>query len=375
MIERAVQTADPTLLDGVAAGIVETPRLRTHLLTGGDDDGEPVFFLHGNVSSSRFFEETLAALPGEGGYRGLAPDLRGFGRSETKPLDATRGLADFSDDLSALVGALGLGNGKTHLVGWSVGGTVALRYAVDHPDRVASLALVNPMSPYGFGGTRDASGTPCWPDYAGSGGGTVNPEFVRRLREGDRSGEDPSSPRNVMNAFYFKPPFRASKEREEVLLSSMLATKVAVENYPGDMAASGNWPNVAPGSGGMNNAISPKYCDLRGFAEIDPKPPVLWIRGADDVLVSDASLLDVGHLGRLGMIPGWPGEAAYPPQPMVSQTRAVLEAYARNGGSYREEAIEDCGHSPHIEKPEAFQRALFGFLRWQGGCVRLLQGG
>ncbi|MBA3790706.1 MAG: alpha/beta hydrolase [Rubrobacter sp.] len=354
--------ADSSLLEGVAANIVDTPRLRTRLLSGGAEGGAPVFFVHGNVSSSRFFEETLAALPGEAGYRGLAPDLRGFGGSETKTLDATRGLADFSDDLYALAGALGLEDEKIHLVGWSVGGTIAVRYAMDHPDMVASLTLVNPMSPYGFGGTRDVSGAPCWPDYAGSGGGTANPEFVRRLREGDRSEEDLNSPRNVMNAFYFKPPFRVPKEREEILLSSMLSTKVAKGNYPGDATPSDNWPNVAPGKGGMNNAISPKYCDLGGFAGIDPKPPVLWIRGADDALVSDTSLLDFGYLGQIGVVPGWPGEEVYPPQPMVSQTRAVLEAYVQNSGSYREQVIEDCGHSPHVEKPEEFRQALFDFL-------------
>ncbi len=354
--------ADPALLEGVTAEIVNTPRLGTHLLAGGTEGGAPVFFVHGNTSSSRFFEETLAALSPEAGYRGLAPDLRGFGGSETKPLDATRGLGDFSDDLYALAGALGLRDRMIHLIGWSVGGMVAMRYTMDHPDTVASLTLVNPMSPYGFGGTRDAFGTPCWPDYAGSGGGTTNPEFVRRLKEGDRSEEDPSSPRNVMNTFYFKPIFRAPKEREEVFLSSMLSTKVAEENYPGDTALSRNWPNVAPGRRGMNNAISPKYCNLSGFARIGPKPPVLWIRGADDVLVSDTSLLDFGYLGRLGVVPGWPGEEVYPPQPMVSQIRGVLEAYARNGGSYREEVVEDCGHSPHVEKPEEFRRTLLGFL-------------
>ena len=359
--------SDPTLLEGVAADIVDTLRLRTHLLSSGTKGGEPVFFVHGNVSSSRFFEETLAALPSEAGYWGLAPDLRGSGASETKPLDATRGLGDFSDDLYALAGALGMGDGKIHLVGWSVGGTIAVRYAVDHSDMVASLTLVNPMSPYGFGGTKGASGIPCWPDYAGSGGGTTNPEFVRRLREGDRSRQDPNSPRNVMNAFYFKPPFRASKEREEILLSSMLSTKVAEENYPGETSLSRNWPNVAPGKRGMNNAISPKYCDLGGFARIDPKPPVLWIRGADDALVSDASFLDFGFLGKLGAVPGWPGEEVYPPQPMVSQIRAVLEEYARNGGSYREAVIGDCGHSPHVEKPEEFRQTLFGFLEEQVG--------
>ncbi len=159
-----------------------------------------------------------------------------------------------------------------------------------------------------------------------------------------------------MNAFYFKPPFGAPKEREEVLLSSLLSTKVAEGNYPGDATPSNNWPNVAPGARGMNNAISPKHCDLGGFARVDPKPPVLWIRGADDALVSDTSLLDFGYLGQIGVVPGWPGEEVYPPQPMVSQARAVLEAYVQNGGSYREELIEDCGHSPHVEKPEAFRQ-------------------
>jgi pimeloyl-ACP methyl ester carboxylesterase len=109
-------------------------------------------------------------------------------------LDATRGLGDFSDDLYALAVTLGLRERTIHLVGWSMGGMVAIRYTMDHPDTVASLTLVNPMSPYGFGGTKDALGTPCWPDYAGSGGGTTNPEFVRRLKEGDRSEQDPNSP-------------------------------------------------------------------------------------------------------------------------------------------------------------------------------------
>ena len=350
---------ETALLEGVTSGNVDTPRLRMHLLSGGSGDGEPVFLLHGNVSSSRFFEETLAALPDR--YRGMAPDLRGFGGTETKPVDATRGLGDFSDDLRGLVEALGLEGSGIHLVGWSVGGTVALRYAMDHPD-VASVTLINPMSPYGFGGTKGEAGTPCWPDYAGSGGGTANPEFTRRLSEGDRSADDANSPRNVMNAFYFKPPFRAPGDREEVFLSSMLATATGEENYPGDMMGSENWPGVAPGVWGVNNAISPKYCDLERFADIDSRPSVLWVRGADDTIVSDTSFLDFGYLGQLEAVPGWPGPDAYPPQPMVAQTRAVLDKYAGNGGSYREEVIPDCGHTPHVEKPEEFRELLFDFL-------------
>jgi pimeloyl-ACP methyl ester carboxylesterase len=329
---------------------------------GGPEEGVPVIFIHGNVSSSRFWEENLAALSPH--YRGLAPDLRGFGDSETKPVDAMRGLQDFTDDLHSLVETLGLTaeGRKLHLVGWSVGGGIAIQYTIDHPTQVASLVLVDPLSPYGFGGTKETIGTPCWPDYAGSGGGTANPEFVKRLAAGDRSEESDFSPRKVMNTFYFKPPFRAAPEREEVFVSALLNTKVGDDNYPGDLTPSDNWPNVAPGMRGVNNAISPKYCNLSSFAQITPKPDVLWVRGADDQIVSDTSLFDFGYLGQIGAVPGWPGAEVYPPQPMVSQMRAVLEIYQQRGGQYREEVISNCGHSPHIQKPEAFRKLVFAFL-------------
>src|SRR4028119_1030021 len=98
--------ADERLLAGVSWKIVDTVRLRTHLLESGPGDGEPVLFVHGNASSGGFFEGTLAALPG---HRGLAPDLRGFGGSETRPLDATRGVAGFPDHPRAPVEAGGAG--------------------------------------------------------------------------------------------------------------------------------------------------------------------------------------------------------------------------------------------------------------------------
>ncbi|HEX6797901.1 MAG TPA: alpha/beta hydrolase [Ktedonobacterales bacterium] len=350
-----------SFLPGVMSRMVETPRLRQHLLASGPEDGVPVVLVHGNVSSGRFFEETLAALPPQ--YWGIAPDLRGFGESETQPVDATRGLRDFSDDLHALFTALGFGpDRKPHLAGWSMGGGVVMQYAIDHPDAVASITLIDPLSPYGFGGTRGADGALCWPDDAGSGGGTANPDYVKRLAEKDRGEESPNSPRSVMNAFYFKPPFRAAPEREEIFVDAMLTTVIGEDNYPGDSTMSANWPSAAPGTRGVNNAMAPTYCNLSAFTSISPRPPVLWMRGADDQIVSDSSFLDFGTLGQLGFVPGWPGADVYPPQPMVSQMRAVLDGYRANGGSYEEVVIADCGHAPHIEQPEAFRAALWRFL-------------
>jgi pimeloyl-ACP methyl ester carboxylesterase len=355
----AINMAHSTFLPGISSEVVKTPRLATHILTSGPQDGEPVVFVHGNVSSSVFWEETMLALSAR--YRAIALDMRGFGDSETVPVDATRGgMQDFADDLHALAEALKLS--RFHLVGWSTGGSVGMQYVIDHAAQVRSLTLVSPASPYGFGGTRDAGGTPCYPDFAGSGGGTANPDFVQRLKDGDRSDESPNSPRNVMNVFYFKPPFRAAPEREEAFVSSLLSTRCTEGNYPGDLTPSANWPNVAPGTQGINNALSPKYCNLSAFGQVQGGPPVLWIRGANDQIVSDTSLLDFGTLGQLGAVPGWPGADVFPSQPMWQQMRAVLDVYKASGGSYREVEFPETGHSPHIERPEEFRREFFGFL-------------
>ena len=117
------------LWSGISSREVGTPRLTTHLLESGPEEGVPILFVHGNVASSRFFEETLAALPPH--LRGLGPDLRGFGRSEPKPVDAARGMRDLSDDLRDLIKALGYAEDrKIHMVGWSLGGRRA--HAIRH---------------------------------------------------------------------------------------------------------------------------------------------------------------------------------------------------------------------------------------------------
>jgi len=343
-------------LAGIESGPVATERLRTWVRHDGRTDGEPVLLLHGNVSSSVFWEDTLLALPE--GFRGLAPDLRGFGDTEPLPVDARRGLRDFADDVHALVDALGLD--RVHLVGWSMGGGVAMQYLIDHADRVLGLTLVNPVSPYGFGGTAGEDGRLVHPDGAGSGAGTVNPEFVKRIADGDLGG-DPVSPRGVMNAVYFSGG--TAGDREDAYVASMVSTRVGDDFYPGDSLASPHWPGVAPGSRGVLNSMAPVHLDLSGIVDVHPKPPVLWVRGAEDRVVSDASMLDLAVLGRMGELPGWPGEEEMPPQPMVAQTRRVLDRYQEAGGDYAEVVVDGAGHSPHVERPEEFRTALSGFLR------------
>jgi pimeloyl-ACP methyl ester carboxylesterase len=106
------------------------------------------------------------------------------------------------------------------------------------------------------------------------------------------------------------------------------------------------------------NTMAPTHFRIAGLSAVQPKPPVLWLRGTDDVIVSDTSLYDLAYLGSIGAIPGWPGEQAWPPQPMLAQTRAVLDRDAAAGGHYREVAIEDSGHGPHLGQAERFLAEL-----------------
>ncbi len=348
------------LLPGITSRMVATPRLNIHTRFSGPEDGVPVILVHGNASSATYWEEIMLKLPE--GLRGIALDLRGYGDTDDLLIDATRGLCDWADDLIALADVLGLE--KFHLAGHSLGGALLFTLAGMIPSRILSVALVNPGSPYGFGGTKDVEGTPCYEDFAGSGGGVVNPDFPRLIQEGDRSSDNPqASPRVVMNSFYWKPPF--IPEREEALLSGLLSEKIGPDRYPGDFVASANWPNVSPGVWGPINAASPKYLgdSVQRFLAAGPKPPILWVRGDSDQIVSDNSLFDLGTLGMLGVVPGWPGAEVFPPQPMVSQTRAVLDKYAAAGGSYREVVIQDTGHTPYVEKPEEFMAAFGPFLK------------
>jgi pimeloyl-ACP methyl ester carboxylesterase len=87
------------LLPGVSARTMETSRLRTHFYESGPEDGIPVVMVHGNLSTGRFFEHLFPGAPAR--HRLIAPDMRSFGRSEPKPLNATRGLRDAADPWSA----------------------------------------------------------------------------------------------------------------------------------------------------------------------------------------------------------------------------------------------------------------------------------
>jgi 3-oxoadipate enol-lactonase len=116
---------------------VRTPDLNLHYETGGKGK-DVLLLLHGNFASWRWWLPVLKNTPS--GYRAYAPDLRGCGDSD-RPEDGYT-IAQHAEDLDQLVRALGLP--RLHLVGHSLGGCVALEYALKMPDRIKTLTLVAP---------------------------------------------------------------------------------------------------------------------------------------------------------------------------------------------------------------------------------------
>ena len=76
---------------------IDTDRLRTSVWKSGPEDGVPLLLIHGNLVTGRFWKDVAEKLPDR--FSVIAPDLRGFGRTEAKPIDATRGLDDWTEDL------------------------------------------------------------------------------------------------------------------------------------------------------------------------------------------------------------------------------------------------------------------------------------
>lgn len=105
--------------------------------SGGD--GAPVLFSHGFLMDHEMFEPQVAALSDE--FRCITWDERGFGQTEATA-DFT--YWDSADDALALLGHLGID--RAFLVGMSQGGFLSMRAALQAPDRVLGLGLIDTQS-------------------------------------------------------------------------------------------------------------------------------------------------------------------------------------------------------------------------------------
>jgi pimeloyl-ACP methyl ester carboxylesterase len=98
-------------------------------------EGPPLILVHGMAGDRHEWDRLLAALPPA--LATLRYDLRGFGCSQTQDVAFSH-----ADDLLALLDARRIE--RAPIVGLSMGGAIALNFALDHPERVSRLALISP---------------------------------------------------------------------------------------------------------------------------------------------------------------------------------------------------------------------------------------
>ena len=110
---------------------------------GGKGFAGTVVLLHGKNFCAATWKDTIAALSAAS-YRVIAPDQIGFCKS-SKPERYQYSFGQLAANTEALLEHLGYGEGKLHIVGHSMGGMLAARFALMYPQRTISLSLVNPI--------------------------------------------------------------------------------------------------------------------------------------------------------------------------------------------------------------------------------------
>ena len=122
--------------------------LRMHYVDEGPDNGEVVLLLHGEPSWSYLYRHMIPILA-DAGYRVIAPDLIGFGRSD-KPADpAAHSHSGHVAQIRALIESLNLSGITLFIQDW--GGLIGLRALAEMPDRFARVVAANTGLPAASG--------------------------------------------------------------------------------------------------------------------------------------------------------------------------------------------------------------------------------
>lgn len=131
------QTDARLRLHGVHSEFVTVHGYRMHYLVGGS--GRPLVLVHGLGSKAADWANLIPQLI-DGGHRVYALDLLGYGRSE-RPSEASYSIADQASIVEGFLDSEHLP--QVDLAGWSMGGWIAMRVALRHPERIRRLVLLD----------------------------------------------------------------------------------------------------------------------------------------------------------------------------------------------------------------------------------------
>ena len=267
-------------------------------------NGHVAILLHGKNYVAATWRETIAVLS-DAGYRVIAPDQIGFGKS-TKPAHYQYTFQQLAGNTRALLASLGVGH--VTVIGHSTGGMLGIRYALMYPDGLDQLVLVDPI------GLEDwkAKGVP-WQ--------SVDVLYQQELQTtADRI-------RDYERTTYYANTWRPEYEQWVQMLAGM---------YRGPGRELVAW-NAAL----LSDMIYTQPV-LYEFGEL--RMPVLLVIGDKDTTAFGKEAAPPAVRATLGNYPELGKEAAS----RIPNVRLI--------------EFPDLGHSPQIQAPEVFHKALLDWL-------------
>jgi pimeloyl-ACP methyl ester carboxylesterase len=319
---------------GVAHRIVDTNGIRMHVAEQGS--GPAVLLCHGFPESWYSWRHQLSALAAAG-YRAMAPDMRGYGRTDG-PAEIDRyTMLHHVGDMVGLLDALG--ERTAVIVGHDWGGPVAWNAALMRPDRFRAVAVLSvPYSPRG----------------------SVRPTVALRQAAGD----------HFMYMLYFQEPGVAEAELEGDVRATL---RRVLSSASGDAPAGQEWRPIMPKTARFLDAL------------VDPTLLPGWLTEAD-LDVYTAEFQRTGFRAGLSwyraMDLTWELMAAYhharvmQPALFIAGDRDLVIAMQRRALDQMKETVPNlsrlvmlpgCGHWTQQERPAEVNAELITFLRGLDG--------
>ena len=266
-------------------------------------NGRTAVLLHGKNFSSDYWANVIDHLTGLG-YRVVVPDQIGFNKSSKPDLDYS--FDALSANTLALLDHVGAA-GPVDLIGHSTGGMLAVRFALTHPERVRRLVLEDPIG---------------LEDYRVS----IPPQTTETLTAAELK-QTPESYRAFIARYFVAYP----RDKQEAFVDQRMR-----------IAASGEYDRWAKASAEAYQMIyrQPVRSEYRDLAM-----PVMIAVGAEDRTVVMKGYGDPARTAGMGNFP------------------VLARAACAEVRDCAVTVIENSGHIPHLEQPEAFLAALDAFLR------------
>ncbi|ABS25784.1 alpha/beta fold hydrolase [Anaeromyxobacter sp. Fw109-5] len=267
-------------------------------------NGRTVMLLHGKNFHAGTWATTIASL-NRAGFRVIAPDQIGFGKS-SKPERYQFSFTQLAANTRALLVSLGIS--RSAVVGHSMGGMLAARYALDYPEATERLVLVNPIGLEDYAALIPPR--------------TVDDWYAQELKQ------NPEQVREYQRKAYYDGAWKPEYEEHTRLLAGWTL-------HP-------EWPRMA--------WISALTYDMVFTQPIVPHLGRVRV----------PTLLVIGLRDRSA--PGRPLAAPEVQKTMGDYTRLGKDTQRRIPGAALVE-LPGVGHVPQVEAFPAFEKALLEFLR------------